>query len=90
VVDDVVGPLAAARDRGIEQIDKIAEREAPLLGISLELAKSYLRENLHFTLGCKEVEGLRRFYSLCVAHELAPAGLESALQELRVDQVCPK
>jgi chorismate dehydratase len=57
-VDEVAGALTAARDRGVEQIDEIAGREAPPLWISIELARSYLRENLHFTLGCKEVEGL--------------------------------
>jgi len=87
-VDGVAVPLAAARDRGIEQIDKIAEREAPSLGISIELAKAYLRDNLHFTLGRKELEGLRQFYDLCVTHKLAPAGMESILRELSAQQVC--
>ena len=63
--------------RGVRHLDEIAAREAPLIGISEELATRYLRDNLHFTLGREERAGLRRFYELCVAHELAPSGFES-------------
>jgi chorismate dehydratase len=71
--------LGAARDRGVRCFDEIAEREALLVSISVELAKTYLRDNLHFALGARERAGLRRFYELCVGHGLAPAGLERAL-----------
>jgi predicted solute-binding protein len=56
-------------------LNLIAEREAPILGIPEELALGYLRENLHFALGKEEAACLRRFYELCVKHELAPAGV---------------
>jgi chorismate dehydratase len=81
-VSEVLDVLEAARDEGVKRLDEIAAREAKLLEISPELARQYLRENLHFVLGRDEVAGLRRFYELCVAHELAPLGLETSLDEI--------
>jgi chorismate dehydratase len=89
-IEDVAAALAAARDRGLEQLDEIAEREAPPLGIPSDVAKSYFRDNLHFALGRHELNGLRRFYELCVAHNLAPVGLERELRDLDFEHVCPK
>ncbi len=56
----------------LRQFAQIAAREAEMLGITRELATRYLRENLHFKLGRKERDGLRKFYQLCVKHGLAP------------------
>jgi chorismate dehydratase len=78
---DVATVLNAARDRGLQHFNEIAAHEAPLLGISTQLAQSYFRDNLHFVLGAKEREGLHKFYSLCVKHGLAPSGLEGTLNE---------
>jgi len=80
---EVATALNLARDEGMRQLGKIAARESAILGISRELALRYLRENLHFRLGCKERAGLRRFYQLCVSHGLAPAGLEKTLDGYR-------
>jgi chorismate dehydratase len=78
---EIAALLATARDQGVRHLREIAAREAPGLEISSQLAGSYLRDNLHFALGRKERDGLRRFYQLCVAHELAPRGFESVLKE---------
>jgi chorismate dehydratase len=74
--------LAAARDRGTTRRGAIGAAEADGLGIDREVATRYLQENLHFTLGRAERAGLRRFYELCVKHELAPAGLERLGEQL--------
>jgi predicted solute-binding protein len=71
-------------------LDRIAAREAPLVGISHALAMSYLRDNLHFELGPRERAGLRRFHELCVKHELAPRGLEGMLDEFVAVEQCRK
>lgn len=71
--------LAAARDLGVQRLSEIAAAEANLLRIDRNLATRYLSENLHFTLERSERQGLRRFYELCVAHGLAPAGLDLAV-----------
>jgi chorismate dehydratase len=76
---EVAPVLNGARDDGLRQLARIAAREAAMLGISRELATRYLRENLHFKLGRKERDGLRKFYQLCVKHGLAPRGLEPTL-----------
>jgi chorismate dehydratase len=74
--------LTVARDQGVRNLKQIADREAPALEVSSQLASMYLRDNLHFALGPKEREGLRHFYRLCVGHQLAPPGLESHLEEI--------
>lgn len=79
-VSDVAGVLGMARDHGVQHFREIAVREAPLVGISTELAESYLSKNLHFSIGPKERAGLQRFYELCVKHNLAPNGLDQVIR----------
>lgn len=73
---DLEERLMRARDLGVSQLDEIACREAPSLGISETLARKYLRENLHFRLGIAERRGLERFAQLAAKHRLAPGGIE--------------
>lgn len=80
-ISEVAEVLTAARDRGLQNLERIAAREAPLVGISRALAESYLRDNLHFELGRQERAGLRRFYELCVRHDLVPRVHEGASLE---------
>lgn len=75
--------LAAARDRGVAQLRQIATAEGPPLGIDVELAHRYLRDNLHFTLGREELAGLERFARLCVQRGLAPNDAISALTQTK-------
>ena len=65
--------LAAARDRGVAQLEEIAEREAPRLGLTGGTAFHYLSRNLHFQLGSAERSGLKLFHRLAAALGLAPA-----------------
>jgi chorismate dehydratase len=76
---EVAAVLSAARDNGVRCLAEIAEREAPLVGATPELAIGYFRDNLHFVLGDEELAGLRRFYTLCVKHGLAPADGDARL-----------
>jgi chorismate dehydratase len=69
--------LAAARDRGLANLTEIAAREATPLGMTAESALSYLQDNLHFTLGDQELNGLRRFYHLCVDRDFVPRNIDS-------------
>ena len=68
--------LSAARDLGIQRLNDIARREAPLLGLSLPTTVSYLSENLQYHLGPAERNGLKLFYELASGMGLAPAGVE--------------
>jgi chorismate dehydratase len=65
--------LSQSRDAGVAAARRIAEREAPLLNLSVETAHRYLTENLHFELGSAERNGLRLFHELAALHGLAPA-----------------
>ncbi len=87
-VSEVAAILSAARDEGIRQVAQIASGEAAAMGISMQLAIEYLRDTLHFALGREECEGLQRFYELCVANDLAPRGLEVALDEVGEWGIC--
>jgi chorismate dehydratase len=68
--------LCRARDVGIENLEAIARREAPLLGISEHTAVRYLTRNLHFRLGSAERRGLKLFHDLAVKLELTPKGVD--------------
>jgi chorismate dehydratase len=68
--------LSQARDLGIEHLNDIARREAPLLGLSLPTTISYLSENLQYHLGSAERSGLKLFYELASGMGLAPEGVE--------------
>jgi chorismate dehydratase len=76
---DVEQALNRARDRGVERINDIAAREAPLLGISEEVAADYLTNNLHYRLGSAERNGLALFHKLA-----AKIGLVSQFDDLDV------
>jgi chorismate dehydratase len=80
-VGEVAPILGRTRDRGVRHIADIAAKEGPLVGVQRETALHYLRDNLHFVIGGKEREGLRRFYELCVKHELAPSGLAGVIRD---------
>lgn len=70
---DLSNRLTAARDLGVAHLEDIAEREAPLLGLTIPQCVSYLRDNLHFTLGPCERRGLVLFHRLAAELGLAPA-----------------
>ncbi len=73
-VSSIEGPLTEARDRGLANLAAIAAREAAHMHLPTELCLNYLRDNLHFTLGPRERQGLELFYQHTVDMELAPAG----------------
>jgi chorismate dehydratase len=69
-----VAALVAARDAGVAAGDEIAaaycgpERAA--------LGQAYLRDNIQYTLGGREVDGLRAYYALAARHQLIDAPRE--------------
>lgn len=73
--------LHGSASRGLGDLEGIARREAPRLGMSPDDCLAYLRDNLRFHLGDPERAGLERFFSLAAAEELAPAGV--SLRSLR-------
>lgn len=71
---EVARLLEACRDDGLTRLGEIAADEGPSLGLTPEHAESYLRENLRFTLGSRELRALDEFRTLCRQAGLLPGG----------------
>ena len=71
---EAVEALAQARDAGVEHSDAIAagyagpERAA--------LGQVYLRDNIQYTMGGREIAGVRRYFALAARHGLIEAARE--------------
>ena len=61
--------LRALRDENLAKIDKVIAEEKEF---DREFCARYYRDNVQFTFGEKEKEGLRKFQSLCEKHGLLP------------------
>ncbi len=73
--------LAEARDAGLAHLEEIAQREAAAQGLTRPQCSSYLRDNLHFTLGPNEQCGLELFYRKSAELGLAPGGVELGISD---------
>jgi chorismate dehydratase len=71
--DELAGALSRARDAGVAQLDTIAATAARDVGLDTQACLAYLRDNLHFTLGPAERQGLRLFYRYASQFGFAPA-----------------
>lgn len=72
---ELAAKLSAARDAGVAHLQQIARAEASRYELSYDQCLRYLRDHLHFTLGPRELAGLRLFYEHAVQLGLAPAGV---------------
>ena len=66
----IANALSQARDRGIQRLEPIADIEAPKLGITQDVARDYLKNNLHYTMTSAELNGLQLFHELASQHKL--------------------
>lgn len=67
-----IGELQAARDRGVAAIPEIARRVAGGDSARATVVEQYLRDNLKYPLGAREIAGLRRFHELAAEQALVP------------------
>lgn len=72
--------LELARDDGTANLADIAKREAAPLGLTQPECVSYLRDNLHFHLGPRELRGLDLFHKLAQKQGLAPLGVDLGIR----------
>jgi chorismate dehydratase len=81
--------LEQSRDRGVANLEAIAAAEASAVGLTPERCLSYLRDNLYFHLGPRELRGLKLYYEHACQLGLAPAGLDlsESVREARVPQL---
>ena len=63
----------AARDEGLRQSEDIINFYQPLLGLTRDELKTYLHENISFSLGDELIAGLNLFYKLAHKHNLISA-----------------
>ncbi len=54
--------LEAARDTGCRHLSKIANQQARLMNLPVELVEDYFCKNLYFYLGSQQLRGLELFY----------------------------
>jgi chorismate dehydratase len=73
---DLATVFQESRDHGLfpESLDHIAREWAPRLSLSLEEVKSYLTENIHYSLDPDCLEGMHLFYQLAGECRALPAG----------------
>jgi chorismate dehydratase len=74
---DLASVFQESRDHGLlpESLNEIAREWAPRLGLSEEQVKSYLTENIHYSLDSDCLDGMQLFYELareCGALPSAP------------------
>ncbi|HEY8536517.1 MAG TPA: menaquinone biosynthesis protein [Vicinamibacterales bacterium] len=69
---DDVAMLQDARARGVAGADEVAARFFPDDPVRAAEGAKYLRENIHFRLGPREIAGLERFYELAAATGVVP------------------
>jgi predicted solute-binding protein len=68
---EALAALTTARDEGVTHSDEVA---AAYCGPErAEVGKTYLRENIRYSLGDTEDASLRRYYELAARHEIGPA-----------------
>jgi chorismate dehydratase len=68
--------LSAARDRGLANLEQIAEAEAAPLGMTRPECVTYLRDHLYFYLGERERRGLALFYRSAVELGILAQGVD--------------
>ena len=64
--------LSNARDLGVANVEQIAREEHAKFGLTFNDCLKYLRDHLHFTLGPRELAGLKLFSEHSVRMGLAP------------------
>ncbi len=67
--------------RGRRHVGRIAQEEAPRLGLDAGFCRRYLETAISFDLGPRELDGLHRYYELACEVGLAPSGEEVRLYE---------
>jgi len=73
-LDRLVPLLEAARDRGLQARETLADEAAPRLGIPAPVARRHLLREVRYGFGRREREGLMFFYRMAAEDGLAPEG----------------
>lgn len=72
----VADALAQAKRRGCAAIGRIANEQAPRLGLDAGFCRRYLANIIHYDLGPRELAGLRHYYKLACELGLTREGID--------------
>ncbi len=75
---DLTAVFQQSRDHGLEHLDQIAREWSLRIGLGEPQVKTYLTENIHFSLDSKSLEGMQQFF-----HYAAECGAIPAPPRLR-------
>ena len=75
---ETLAGFARTRDYGLQTAGRIAAREAPKLGLDAGFCRRYLSNIIHYSLGPRELAGMKLYYNLAAELGLAPGGVELA------------
>ena len=67
--------LAAARDRGLAAREEIAAVAPEEFGVPADIARRHIFEQIQYTFGQRDRDGLRAFYRMAAEEGLAPDGV---------------
>jgi chorismate dehydratase len=70
--DVIAAALTQSRDAGLANLEQIARDEAGAVGLTTRECLHYFSNNLHFTLGTREREGLKLFHQHAARIGIAP------------------
>lgn len=81
---DLPERLAAAKQAGRSNIEKIIHDDGIRRGWPVDVARKYLTEHLQYDVGERQLQAVRLFYELAAKH-----GVIERARELSVDEVAP-
>jgi chorismate dehydratase len=70
--EQLITDLNTSRENGLSHIDQLVEEWTPRLAISPETIRTYLTENIHYTLDTACLESIHLFRSLAAKIDLLP------------------
>lgn len=74
--------LMAIKTRNLSNLDACITTSPLLPELSLEAKRSYLRDNIHYELGDRELAGLQKFREKCIRAELLPNAYPIQIAEI--------
>ena len=88
-VTRLIDVLQTTKQRGRRHVGRIAQDEAPSLGLDAGFCRRYLETVICFDLGSSELAGLQHYYELASEIGLAPTGREIRLSNCTEERYAP-
>jgi len=69
---ELITDLSASRDAGFAHVDQLVAEWAPRIALPIETIRTYLTQNIHYTLDADCVRAIKRFRALAAEINLLP------------------